>query len=79
METQGKKEALINGKTYRGIELGFHAIKAVLTIWSIVRSRTAPTWEIQLENGIWTYSWTTFGTVFAIVTPLTKVVHVKYA
>lgn len=51
------KEAIINGKTSLGIELGSTRIKAVL-----VDSTNTPiaqgshTWENELKDGIWTYS-----------------------
>ena len=51
------KEAIEQGKTYLGIELGSTRIKAVL-----IGEDGAPvasgghTWESQYENGVWTYS-----------------------
>ena len=51
------KEAIEQGKTYLGIELGSTRIKAVL-----IGEDGAPvasgghTWENQYENGVWTYS-----------------------
>ncbi len=64
------KQAVLEGKTFLGIELGSTRIKAVL-----VGPDSAPIasggfdWENRLENGFWTYSmddvWTGMKTVYA--------------
>jgi len=57
MSIQTFQNALKNGDTYLGIELGSTRIKAVLI--DKTHSQIASgghTWENKLENGIWTYS-----------------------
>ena len=51
------KEAILNGETVLGIELGSTRIKAVLIdgTYKPVASGSYD-WENQLENGIWTYT-----------------------
>ena len=51
------KDAIVNGRTYLGIELGSTRIKAVLiddTYAPIAQGSHG--WENRLENGVWTYS-----------------------
>lgn len=51
------KEAILNGETSLGIELGSTRIKAVLIDGSSKAVAVGTyDWENQLENGIWTYS-----------------------
>ncbi len=51
------KKAIVDGKTYLGIEFGSTRIKAVLIDekHSVIASGSH-SWENRLENGIWTYS-----------------------
>ena len=51
------KEAIENGRTFLGIELGSTRIKAVLIDESHKPIASGSyDWENQLENGIWTYA-----------------------
>ena len=51
------KEAIEQGRTYLGIELGSTRIKAVLIGEDGVPAASGGhTWENQYENGVWTYS-----------------------
>ena len=51
------KEAIVNGKTYLGIELGSTRIKAVLIDESHTPiAQGSHEWENRYENGVWTYS-----------------------
>ncbi len=51
------KEAIINRKTYLGIELGSTRIKAVLIDDSYAPvAQGSHEWENRFENGVWTYS-----------------------
>ena len=65
------KNAIQNGKTVLGIELGSTRIKAVL-----IDENNNPIasgsyeWENRLENGIWTYILRTFGQVFRQATKI---------
>lgn len=53
----GLKEAIENGKTFLGIELGSTRIKAVLIDESHKPIASGSyDWENQLENGLWTYA-----------------------
>ncbi len=71
------KNAIQNGKTVLGIELGSTRIKAVL-----IDENNNPIasgsyeWENRLENGIWTYSledvWTNIQTSYKNMTTLKK-------
>lgn len=57
MDIQKTKDALLNGETYLGIELGSTRIKAVLI--DKAHSQIASgghTWENRFEDGKWTYS-----------------------
>ena len=51
------REAVVNGQTTLGIELGSTRIKAVLIddSYKVIASGSWD-WENQLENGVWTYS-----------------------
>ena len=53
----GIREAVVNGQTTLGIELGSTRIKAVLidSSYKVIASGSWD-WENQLENGVWTYS-----------------------
>ncbi|MDR3076976.1 MAG: hypothetical protein LBU26_06710, partial [Synergistaceae bacterium] len=57
MDKERTKQAIADGKTYLGIELGSTRIKAVL-----IDENHAPVasgghdWENRLEDGMWTYS-----------------------
>ena len=65
------KNAIQNGKTVLGIELGSTRIKAVL-----IDENNNPIasgsyeWENRLENGIWTYSLEDVGQVFRQATKI---------
>lgn len=57
MSNEEIKKAIIEAKTYLGIELGSTRIKSVLIgeDYNVIASG-AHNWENRLENGIWTYS-----------------------
>ena len=51
------KDAILNGRTYLGIELGSTRIKGVLIDDSYAPiAQGSHEWENRYENGIWTYS-----------------------
>lgn len=55
--SEENKQAIVDGKTYLGIELGSSRIKAVLVgqDFSPIASGSYD-WENKFENGVWTYS-----------------------
>ncbi|MBP3577839.1 MAG: ATPase, partial [Lachnospiraceae bacterium] len=57
MEKLAAKEAICNGKTYLGIELGSTRIKAVLVGDDYIPMASGShEWENKLVDNIWTYS-----------------------
>ncbi len=69
VETVERKDEIVSGKTFLGIEFGSTRIKAVLTDADHTPIASGShEWENRLDHGIWPIPWMTSGAVCRIAT-----------